>query len=571
MATPSFSLEAEEDLTCPVCFELLKDPNTPKLLDCPHVCCAVCIEKLIEGERKFVDCPECRHITRIPEDGVDAMKTVLRVRSLAEKHEENITKKSRSCTQHHISIDYYCKKCNIAGCSTCMMKNHQGIYHDNVDIQTIRESQNAQMDVVIERVTNNIEKCKTTLQQLETLKTQAEEYLSAQQKSIEKRGEEAVMKVQQEVKAISESLQKEEQRRINHIDEEMKRLSAQIQKSENTLTTVRSTIETSEPHDLVTQHAELEHNVKVLGDNKTETGIDFNPVVKMTKVVYSGPMTEAFGTLLQVRKIQCELVTEFGDFQYAICVTATLSGLLVISDYDAKQVHIYSQQKNGQYKKQSTLSLSSKNTTIKPCSVAVMADGRYLVARMSHLEVYSPSRKYEGVLDIKYSLSTGAKDINSVSLMPDGRVLVGDFNNSLLFILKENITSRKFKTSIRPGRVTIMSNGRVALSDWKKGKVCVIDVEVGKELEMIDIPYAQALCYHEKTDCLIVGRCEDRDKDGFAKPGSGVLEQYCATTSVLVERLATKLHRPQYTTFTPSGQLVLADTKTVKIFKIQVF
>ena len=75
-------------------FELLKDPNTPKLLDCPHVCCAVCIQKLIEGERKIVDCPECRQVTRIPKDGVDAMKTNLQLRSLAEKHDKHKTKKS---------------------------------------------------------------------------------------------------------------------------------------------------------------------------------------------------------------------------------------------------------------------------------------------------------------------------------------------------------------------------------------------------------------------------------------------------------------------------------------------
>ena len=60
-----------------------------------------------------MDCPECRHITCIPRDGVDAMKTNLRVRSLAEKHDEHLTKISQSRLQHHKSIDYYCKKCNV--------------------------------------------------------------------------------------------------------------------------------------------------------------------------------------------------------------------------------------------------------------------------------------------------------------------------------------------------------------------------------------------------------------------------------------------------------------------------
>ena len=576
MATPSFSLLAEEDLTCPVCFEFLKDPNTPKLLDCPHVCCAVCIQKLIEDERKIVDCPECRHITRIPEDGVDAMKTNLRVRSLAEKHDKHMTKISQSCPQHHISIDYYCKKCNVAGCSTCMMKSHQGLNHDNVEIQVERKEQNTQMNIITKKVANNIEECKMSLNQLETLKTQAEENLSVQCKSIEKQGESAVLKVQQEFKAICDSLQKKERRRIECIDEERKRLLTQIQESQKTLTTVSSTIETSAPHDLVTKHSELERSLKILVGNKTGTEIDSNLVIGMPKDAYEKALTitRAIGRILQERKVQCNLVNEFGDFRQGAYITVTSSGLVVISEYDSKQVHTYSQQNNGQYKKQSSLSLSSKTTTNNPFGVAVMEDGKYLVARWTHVEVYSPSGKCEGALDVKYGDEMCARDrergINNVKLMPDGRVLLEDYENSLLLILKEGITLRTIKTQIRATRVTIMSRGRIALSNCIESKVNVIDIESGDEFSTFDIPNATALYYHDSTDSLLVGRCLEWEdpKRGIPKPGSGVLEQYCATTGGIVGRIATGLYAPHDLTSTPTGELVLADQKTIKIFKI---
>ena len=83
MATPSFSALAKDVLSCPVCFEQLKDPHTPKELDCSHVCCVLCIQKMIEGGRLTVDCPECRHVTRTPKDGVTAMKTNLRSSSIS--------------------------------------------------------------------------------------------------------------------------------------------------------------------------------------------------------------------------------------------------------------------------------------------------------------------------------------------------------------------------------------------------------------------------------------------------------------------------------------------------------
>ena len=102
MATPSFSDLVQDDLSCPVCFELLKDPNTPKELDCSHVCCVLCIQTMIKGGRPTVDCPECRNVTCIPMNGVAAMKTNFRLRSLADKHEEHMTKKKAKFATQHI-------------------------------------------------------------------------------------------------------------------------------------------------------------------------------------------------------------------------------------------------------------------------------------------------------------------------------------------------------------------------------------------------------------------------------------------------------------------------------------
>ena len=160
MATSSFSIVAQDDLSCPVCFELLRDPNTPKLLDCPHVCCAMCIQKMIKGGRKVVECPECRHITRIPREGVTAMKTNLRVRSLAEKHEIHMVRETAYpstnsdqskqtlttstgavCPEHNIAIEFYCENCNVAACSSCMMKRHIGPPHTVQEIKIARKGQ----------------------------------------------------------------------------------------------------------------------------------------------------------------------------------------------------------------------------------------------------------------------------------------------------------------------------------------------------------------------------------------------------------------------------------------------
>ena len=51
MAAASFIPDAENELSCPICFELFVDPNTPKNLPvCGHVCCEVCLEKMVAGK-----------------------------------------------------------------------------------------------------------------------------------------------------------------------------------------------------------------------------------------------------------------------------------------------------------------------------------------------------------------------------------------------------------------------------------------------------------------------------------------------------------------------------------------
>ena len=88
----SYLARAEEDLSCPLCLELFVDPHTPKQLECPHVYCQVCLEKMVEGGLQVVTCPECRAITRVPpktptsDGGIADLKTTLRLRSLAENH-----------------------------------------------------------------------------------------------------------------------------------------------------------------------------------------------------------------------------------------------------------------------------------------------------------------------------------------------------------------------------------------------------------------------------------------------------------------------------------------------------
>ena len=58
--------KAQNNLTCPVCYQLFKNP---KYLPCYHSYCEGCLEKM-QVQSKIILCPECRKEAKVPAGGV---------------------------------------------------------------------------------------------------------------------------------------------------------------------------------------------------------------------------------------------------------------------------------------------------------------------------------------------------------------------------------------------------------------------------------------------------------------------------------------------------------------------
>ncbi|KAI5093155.1 E3 ubiquitin-protein ligase rnf152 [Silurus meridionalis] len=49
---------------CHICFNPFSPRRRPKLLECMHTCCSVCLDQMVLNHRE-VRCPWCRHITHL--------------------------------------------------------------------------------------------------------------------------------------------------------------------------------------------------------------------------------------------------------------------------------------------------------------------------------------------------------------------------------------------------------------------------------------------------------------------------------------------------------------------------
>ena len=183
---------ATDNLSCPVCYQLFKNP---KYLPCHHSYCEQCLEKM-QVQSKII-CPECRKEAIVPPGGVKDLDTNFFVNNLVdefilkrkvegeaevqcdechgedpvvafcpectlflchvcnEHHKRSVNSrdhgivpltelrskkdvtiqpkpKAMMCREHDIELLFYCETCDQLVCMYCTVKDHNGHNHDTV-------------------------------------------------------------------------------------------------------------------------------------------------------------------------------------------------------------------------------------------------------------------------------------------------------------------------------------------------------------------------------------------------------------------------------------------------------
>ena len=116
MASKSFS---EEDFSCPVCYNIYKDPV---ILTCTHSICNTCLQKFWEtkGSR---ECPVCR--TRCSKEEYP-LNLVLK--NLCETFQQERSQREPFCSLHRSELKLFCEDDKQLVCLVCrdskLHKNH---------------------------------------------------------------------------------------------------------------------------------------------------------------------------------------------------------------------------------------------------------------------------------------------------------------------------------------------------------------------------------------------------------------------------------------------------------------
>ena len=111
--------KAQNNLTCPVCYQLFKNP---KYLPCYHSYCEGCLDKM-QVQSKII-CPECRKEATVPAGGVKELATNFFINRLVDdlilkkKVDGEQEVKCDECNEDDPVVSF-CPDCNSFLCLTC--------------------------------------------------------------------------------------------------------------------------------------------------------------------------------------------------------------------------------------------------------------------------------------------------------------------------------------------------------------------------------------------------------------------------------------------------------------------
>ncbi len=420
-------------------------------------------------------------------------------------------------------------------------------------------NQKEEMQTAIARIDSSITEGEKKLQELDEFKTKVCDSHISVAKQIDEHFELCLKQLHQHKNELKEQLENVRDAKLAQVDQKLMRVRREVDAARQSHQSTVDTMDNSSEYEYVTQHNALTDQLFEVQEHTIPLGLTPSAGACFRPNRCEGHV----GSIIPTRPGRpraIKFIQALDGFEGALHVTTSPAGLLAVCDFDGKKVIIY-HKVNGLYEKKMCLKLDPSNS-FAPLSVAIHPDGRFLVARQSCVEVFSADGNYQTKIETSSTVEEGtAMNICSILCTADGRMLVGDLARSV--ITEHDPTGmlvRTIQTNIQPVYMTLIHNCQIAMSDFKIGKVSVLDMETEQEILSLNVVKAKGLCYDAETESLLV-----------AKSKSGILEQYSMNTGTLVAYVACLekgLHTPCGMSMADDDKcLIVANYKSVNVYQ----
>ncbi|XP_042563055.1 nuclear factor 7, brain-like [Clupea harengus] len=258
MASKSFS---EEDLSCPVCYNIYKDPV---LLTCTHSICNCCLQKFWEtkGSR---ECPICR---RRSSREIYPLNRVLK--NLCETFQQERSQREPFCSLHRSELKLFCEDDKQLVCLVC----RDSKLHKNHNFSPISEAaleRKEELKIKLEPLQKKL----VNFKQVKTTSDETAQHIRVQTQHTERQ-------IKEEFEKLHQFLRDEEAARLDALREEEKQKSQmmkrKIEKMSGEISSLSDTIRAIEEEMGADDITFLQGNLKFRVWEKMQEIVQYTPV-----------------------------------------------------------------------------------------------------------------------------------------------------------------------------------------------------------------------------------------------------------------------------------------------------
>ncbi|KAL2101619.1 hypothetical protein ACEWY4_003380 [Coilia grayii] len=205
----------EEDLCCPVCCDIFRDPI---LLSCSHSFCRACLQRFWETSTAR-SCPVCRRRTsrRNPPANL-ALRNLCDAFAQGRAHREAAEAARQLCAQHGEKLKLFCQDDQLPICVVCQTsKAHKG--HECLPLEEAASDCRAELIAALKTLQDQL----AALNKIKSNADMTLQHIKVQAQSISKRIKDQFLKLHQflfeEEKAALLAVRKEEEEKVQMVKE----------------------------------------------------------------------------------------------------------------------------------------------------------------------------------------------------------------------------------------------------------------------------------------------------------------------------------------------------------------
>ncbi|XP_038052630.1 E3 ubiquitin-protein ligase TRIM56-like [Patiria miniata] len=578
-----------DEITCPVCRRVTAVPDTglqglpncfflsnlvdefnkqERLLgDAPTDAktCEECDEGL-EAVSKCLDC--CKLICTKCLEAHERMKSMRHHRIIGKEDHEFAEaligpqmKGNLKCYKHHDQdICLYCETCKTLACAACAALDHRGAEHENREVADAIRSHRQNVGEILQMFEQGREEFKVADASLSHARNRLRIKVARACKDVTTKEEEEISKIRNKSRHLRDKVTQIGEARDRKFEEVQKSNRDKMERAEQIVATVNDLMQQADDFELLDLKPKVMHNLefqKELEFEQAQHDLSFIGV-KCQDIVADTDIGEVLQEENWQLKVEFgETGPEDGKLERPAGVACLTNGDIAVTDVEKWKLMVFTS--TGEYNK----NVGGEQLN-NPRFVAVTTSGLLLVTDKNYVKVLDSS------LSVIRQFATSPDDaddktnVSGITVDKENRIAVADserkmislhhLDGSLIRNIPNDMVAGDLASGIRERLIfTNVSESKLICTTYRGDEVFNVDT-------LLD---GEPVCPF--------GVCCDDAGDIYVSVDSEVFDSYevhhYSPNGVFIGRLARGLHNSYGLTFTQSGELVVADKESVKIFQ----